>query len=153
MLRQFMCARSQLQLAQSLGLLLGAYAFRHIDVRGDNLDKLSLRRERGVAYGFEMFNRPVGKDNSELDRVLSLLEQRLPDLAVHPVAIVWMDPLPDSFAVGETLQRVKPPFGASSTNESPSRVIDRGARVAQSLGFSQISFAASERLLRALPLR
>ena len=39
----------RLQLAKSLVLLLRAFAFRHIDVRSDHLDKFSIRGEQGVA--------------------------------------------------------------------------------------------------------
>src|SRR5208282_6584773 len=109
-----------------------------------------------MAGGFEVFDCPVGKNDSELDHVLSFLAQRLQDLCAHPVAIVWMDPLPRRFTVGETLQRIKTPDSVAflrPIENSSCRVIDRGARVAQPLCFGQISFAASERLLRALPLR
>src|SRR5208283_2207821 len=106
-----------------------------------------MRGERGTAYGFEMFDTPIGKDDSEPERVLSPLEQRLPDFAAYSIAIVWMDPLPDSFAVRETQQRIKPPDSVALLRpiEEPCRVKDRGAGVAQPLCFGEISFAASER--------
>src|SRR6516162_4468979 len=81
----------QLQLAKSLVLLLCAFALRHIDVRGDHLT-FSVGGEQGMAGGFEIFDCPVRKNDSELDLVGSTLAQRLKGLISYLVAIVWMDP-------------------------------------------------------------
>ena len=62
-----------------------------------------------MANRFKMFDRPFGKDRSELDLELSPLLQRLKDLFAHPVAIVWMNPLQHRVQVGQTLQGIKTP--------------------------------------------
>ena len=86
-----------------------AYAFRHIDVGSDKLNRLSIRRKQRMAGGCEMSDCPIRKDNSELDRVVSFLTPGLQDQCPHPVPIVWMDSLPHGLTVRETLQRIKPP--------------------------------------------
>src|SRR6516165_2657240 len=98
----------RLQLAKFLMLLLRAFAVGHIDVRTDHL-AFSVRGEQRMAGGFEIFDCPVRKKDSELDRVGSILAQRLKSLISYRVAIVWMDALQHSFKVGETMQRIKAP--------------------------------------------
>src|ERR1700730_16195865 len=56
----------RLQLPKSLMLLLRAFALRHIDVRSNHLDKLSIRGEQRVAGRFDIFDRSIGKYDSEL---------------------------------------------------------------------------------------
>ena len=62
----------RLQLAYLLGLLLRAYAFGHLNMRGDILKQLAVRGEQRMASGLEMFQRAIGKDNSVINQVLSL---------------------------------------------------------------------------------
>ena len=65
-----------------------------------------------MAGRFEIFDRPVGKNDSELDCEISFLTQAPRSSLTSLVAIVWMYPLQHSFAVGKTLQRIKTPrFG------------------------------------------
>ena len=90
----------RLQLAQSLMLLLRAFAFRHIDVRRDHLDEFSIRGEQRVAGRFDIFDRSIGKYDSELECEISFLTHGLLGLYVHSLAIIWMYPLQYSFAVG-----------------------------------------------------
>ena len=99
----------RLQLAKSLVLLLRAFAFRHIDVRSDHLDEFSIRGEQGVAGRFDMFDRSVGKYNSELECEISFLTQGLVGLCIHSLAIIWVYPLQHGFPAREALQRIKSP--------------------------------------------
>ena len=154
MLMRFTCARSDFQLAKSLVLLLRAFAFRHIDVRSDHLDKFSIRGEQRMAGRFDIFDRPVGKYDSELECEISLLMQRLLGLYIYSLAIIWMDPLQHSFPVREALQRIKSPDLVTFLRpvDRPCRVEGQGAGVAQPLCFGQIGFAASECLFGPLSL-
>ena len=99
----------RLQLAKSLVLLFRAFAFRHIDMRSDHLDKFSVRGEQGVARRFDMFDRSVGKYNSELECETSFLTHGLVGLCIHSLAIIWMYPLQHGFPVREALQRIESP--------------------------------------------
>ena len=99
----------RLQLAKSLVLLLRAFAFRHIDMRSDHLNEFSVRGEQGVAGRFDMFDRSVGKNNSELDREISFLTHGLVGLCIDSLAIIWMYPLQHGFPAREALQRIKSP--------------------------------------------
>ena len=91
-------------------LLLRAFAFRHVDVRSDHLDKLSIRGEQRTPGRFDIFDRSIGKYDSELESEISLLPQCLLGLYIHSLAIIWMDPLQHRFPVREALQRIKPPY-------------------------------------------
>jgi hypothetical protein len=74
-------------------LLLRTSAFRHIDVRSDNFNKLSRQREQRTQDSLDVFDGPVGTDDSELDSMLSfLVKGRLP-LFTYSFAIVRMDTL------------------------------------------------------------
>jgi hypothetical protein len=99
----------QLQLAKSLVLLFRAFAFRHIDVRSDHLDKVSIRREQRAAGRFDIFDRPIGKYDSELECETSFLTQGLLGLYIDSLAIIWMHPLQHGFLVREALQWIKFP--------------------------------------------
>jgi hypothetical protein len=88
---------------------LGALAFSDIDVCADYLDKLSMLGEQMMANCFEIFDCSIGEHDSEIDPVISFLPQCFLGLFVHPVSVAWMDPSPHSFAVRETLHRIKPP--------------------------------------------
>ena len=81
MLMRFTCARSDFQLAKSLVLLFRAFAFRHIDVRGDHLHKFSIRGEQRAAGRLDMFDGSIGKHNSELECEISFLTQGLLSLS------------------------------------------------------------------------
>ena len=91
-------------------LLLRAFAFRHIDVRSDHLEKFFIRREKRVARRFNIFHSSVGKDDSELEREISFLAQGLVDLIIYSLAIIWMDSLEYSFPVRKPLLWIKPPY-------------------------------------------
>ena len=56
-----------------------------------------------------MFERSVGKHDSELEREIPSLTQGLLDLYIHALAIISMDPAQHSFQVREALQRIKSP--------------------------------------------
>jgi hypothetical protein len=99
----------RLKLAKSLVLLLRVLAFRHIDVRPDHLDKLSIRGEQRVAGRFYIFDRSIGKYDSELECETSFLAHGLVGLHIHSLAIIWMYPLQYSFPVREALQRIEFP--------------------------------------------
>lgn len=58
---------------------------------------------------FEIFDCPIGEHDSVIDLVISFLPQCFLGLSVNPVSVVWVDPSPYSFAVRETLSRIKPP--------------------------------------------
>ena len=62
----------RLQLAYLLGLLLRAYAFGHLNMRGDILKQLAVRGEQRMASRLEMFPRAIGKDDSVINQVFSL---------------------------------------------------------------------------------
>ena len=62
-----------------------------------------------MADCFEIFDCSIGQYDSELARVVSFLAHCLLGLFVHPVSIVWMDPLPHTFRGRKALQRIKPP--------------------------------------------
>src|SRR6516162_8663818 len=98
----------RLQLAKFLMLLLRAFAVGHIDVRTDHL-AFSVRGEQRMAGGFEIFDCPVRKKDSELDHVGSILTQRLKSRISYPFAFFWMYPLQHGFEVGKTMQRIKTP--------------------------------------------
>ena len=99
-----------------------------------------------MAGGFEIFECSIGKDDPELDGVVSFLARGLRQSLSHSVAIVRMNPLQHSFTVGGTLQRVKTQNSVGFLREvdRPCGVKDRGAGMAQPLCFGQIGFAASE---------
>ena len=59
-----------------------------------------------MAGGFETFDCPVRKNDSELYCVLSILAQRLKGLLGCNFAIVWVYPLEYTFEVGKTLQGI-----------------------------------------------
>ena len=99
----------RLQLAKPLVLLLSAFAFRRVDVRGDHFHKFSIRREQRAAGRFDIFDRSLGKYNSERERELSFLAQGLLELYIHSLAIIWMYPLQYRFPLWEAVQRVKTP--------------------------------------------
>src|SRR5262249_43087946 len=109
---------------------------------------LSTRGEHMMANCFEIFDRSIGKHDSELDRVVSFLAQRLLGLVEHPVSVVWMDPLQHNCAVREALRRIKPPNSVTLLrpieNFPRSRVCGPGTGAAQPLCFGQISFAAAQ---------
>jgi hypothetical protein len=96
-----------LQLAQPLMHLLRALTFRHIHVRTDNLDGPFAHEVQARCR--QSFDRPIKQRDSELARLIVFLAQRLLNLFPHPVSIVWMDPLPHSFAAWKALLRIKPP--------------------------------------------
>ena len=50
-----------LQLAEPLMLLLRAFAFRHIDLRRDNLNKFPACGERRSADCLDVFDRSIGE--------------------------------------------------------------------------------------------
>src|SRR3974390_807468 len=102
--------------------------------------------EQRMGDGSDVFDCAIRMGDTELDRILSLLLQCLPHLFAHPVAIVWMDTLEDSFGIRKTLRWLKVPDSVAFLRpvEIPARVKDRGAGMAQPLCFGQISFAASE---------
>src|SRR4029453_1798893 len=128
--------------------------FGHVDVRSDHLDKLSVRGEQRTSSRFDVFDRSIGKDDSELEREISFLMQGLLGLYIHSLAIIWMDPLQHSFPVREALQRIKSPDSVTFLRpiNSRGRIEGQGARVAQPLRFRQIGLAASECLFRPLSL-
>ena len=99
----------RLQLAKSLFLLLRAFAFRHIDVGSDHLDKFSIRGEQRMAGRFDIFDRSIGKYDSELECKISFLTQGLLALCIHSPAIIWMYPLQHRFPARHALQRIKSP--------------------------------------------
>ncbi len=99
----------RLELAKSLMLLLRAFAFRHIGVRSDYFDTFSTRGEQGTTGRFDIFDRSIGKYDSELEHEISFLTQGLIDLYIHSVAIIRMYPLQHSFPVREAVQRIKLP--------------------------------------------
>ena len=99
-----------------------------------------------MAGRFDMFDRSVGKYDSELDCETSFLTHGLVGLCIDPVAIVWVYPLQHGFLAREALQRIKSPDSVAFLRpiDRPAGVEDQGAGVAQPLCFGQISFAASE---------
>src|ERR1700732_316174 len=62
---------------------------------------------------FDVFDRSVGQYDSELVRKASLFAHSVLDVFVHPVQVVWMDPLPHRFAARNALQRIKPKVAES----------------------------------------
>ena len=60
-----------LQLAEPLMLLLRAFAFRHIDLRRDNLNKFPACGERRSADCLDVFDRSIGEYYSVRSRVAS----------------------------------------------------------------------------------
>ena len=108
-----------------------------------------------MADGFEIFDCPVRKNDSELDHVCSTLAQRLKSFISYPVAIVWMNPLQHSFEVGEAMPRIETPDSITFFRpvDRPCLAKDNGAGVAQPLCFGQIRFAAPERVFGALAFR
>src|SRR6266436_3158326 len=86
--------------------LLCALALRHIDVCTDNLDDLSARGEQMVGSCRQIFCRAIGEYDSELARVILALAQCILELLPYPVSIVWVDPLPHSFAAWNPLKRI-----------------------------------------------
>src|SRR5262252_3167708 len=108
-----------------------------------------------MADGFEIFDCPVRKNDSELDHVCSTLAQRLKSFISYPVAIVWMNPLQHSFEVGEAMPRIETPDSITFFRpvDRPPLAKNNGAGVAQPLCFGQIRFAAPERVFGALAFR
>src|SRR5262249_7921271 len=68
---------------------------------------------------------PSGSTILKLDRVVSFLAQCLLGLVVHPVSVVWMDPLTHNFAVWETLPRIDPPDSVALLRPGPYRFYHR----------------------------
>src|SRR6516165_9523857 len=95
-----------LQLPKSLVLRLCAFALRHIDVRSDHFDSFSIRGKQWVARRLDIFDCSIEKHDSELEYEISFLTQGLINLCTHSLAIIWMDPLENSFPVGEPLLRI-----------------------------------------------
>ena len=81
---------------------------------------------------FDMFDRSIGQYDSELVRKASLFAHSAFDVFVHPVHVVWMDPLPHGFAVRNALQGIKPKEAGSLLGpiRNFSRGVDRGTGVA-----------------------
>jgi hypothetical protein len=74
--------------------LLGALAFRYVDVRSYNLEKLAARREHMMTDCLQTLDCSIGQQDSELDQVVSLLAFCLLDLLVQPASILRVDLLP-----------------------------------------------------------
>jgi hypothetical protein len=83
-----------------------AFAFRHIDICADHLDKLSVGIEQMMALCRQIFDCPTGKYNFELARAIFFLAHCLLDLFPDFVSIV--DPFPQRVAAWKALQRFKP---------------------------------------------
>src|SRR6476620_836885 len=94
---------------------------------------------------FDVFDRSIGQYDSELVRKTSLFAHSALDVVVHPVQVVWMNPLPNRFAAWNALQRIKPPNAGSLFRPIKNfrLVVGRGTGVAEPLCFRQIGFAAA----------
>ena len=67
-----------------------------------------------MAGSFDMFDRSVGKYDSELECKTSLLACKASsNLRIHSLAIIWMYALQHSFPVGKSLQRIKSPYSVT----------------------------------------
>ena len=109
-----------------------------------SLEALRLPRTQVVSC-FDVFDRSIGQYDSELVRKASLFAHCVLDVFVHPVSVVWMDPLPHRFAARNALQRIKPKDAVSLLGPIKNfrLVVGRGTSVAQPLCFRQIGFAAA----------
>ena len=94
---------------------------------------------------FDVFARSIGQYDSELVRKAPLFAHAVLDVFVHPVSVVWVDPLPKRFAARNALRRIKPKDAGSLLGPIKNfrLVIGRGTGVAQPLCFRQIGFAAA----------
>src|SRR5271154_5638942 len=101
---------------------------------------------------FDVFDRSVGKYDSELDRTVSLFAQCVVDLLVVPVSVVGVDPLQHRFPARKALRRIKPPDAESLLRpiENCRLAIDRGTGAAQPLCFRQMGFAAAQSVFSVL---
>src|ERR1700722_3470660 len=94
---------------------------------------------------FDVFDCSIGQYESERVRKAYLFAHSALDVYVHPVHVVWMDPLPYRFAARNALQRIKPEDAESLLGPIKNfrLVIGRGTGVAEPLCFRQIGFAAA----------
>src|SRR5215475_10751956 len=67
---------------------LRALAFGYVDVSSDHFDKFSIRGEQRTSSRFDVFDRSIGKHDSELECKISFLTQGLLGLYIHSLAIV-----------------------------------------------------------------
>src|SRR6266516_4184225 len=109
-----------------------------------------------MSNNVDMSNRSVGSDYSELLVVVLPFMHCIKVLLARPVTVLWMDPLKDHRTVRRRLLWIEAPNPISFFRpvvQFPSgRIVGRGARVAQSLRFGQISFAAPDGFFRNFAL-
>src|ERR1700739_3646352 len=86
-----------------------ALPLSHIDACADDLDQLAEGGKLMMGVCFQVFDRSIRQQDSELLKEFSLPAQCLLDFSPQPFSIVWVNASPHIISAWKALQRIKPP--------------------------------------------